>query len=154
MLRLIPPGLHRALYRLAHALRRRWLRWRGGEVHGCAIIARDAAGRVLLVRHSYGSGLWAFPGGGMKPGEDVLAAAMREFAEELRCGLAEPQHLGTLDEEFHGARNLAHVVTGLAAGEPRPDMREVVEARYFAVDALPQGTSRTVAVRLALLEQR
>lgn len=151
MLHLIPPRLHRALYRLAHRARRQWLRLRGGEVHGCAIIARDGQGRVLLVRHSYGSRQWAFPGGGMKKGEDVLVAAAREFAEELRCGLRDPQHLGTLDEEFHGARNLAHVVTGLADGAPRPDMREVVEARFFAVDALPDGTSRSVAVRLRML---
>ncbi len=140
MLHLIPAPVHRALYRLAHQLRRRWLRMVGGEVQGCSIIARDAAGRVLLVRHSYGSRLWAFPGGGMKQGEDVLAAAAREFAEELRCGLIDPQHLGTLDEMFHGARNLAHVVTGLADGEPRPDMREVVEARFLPWRPCPLGS--------------
>ncbi len=151
MLHLIPAPVHRALYRLAHQLRRRWLRMVGGEVQGCSIIARDAEGRVLLVRHSYGSQAWSFPGGGMKKGEDVLAAASREFAEELRCGLIDPQHLGTLDEHFHGARNLAHVVTGLADGEPRPDMREVVEARFFALEAMPDGVSRTVAVRLRML---
>lgn len=151
MLHLIPPRLHRALYRLAHHARKNWLQLVGGEVHGCTIIARDGQGRVLLVRHSYGSKAWAFPGGGMKKGEDVLVAAAREFAEELRCGLLDPLHLGTLDKEFHGARHIAHAITGLADGEPRPDMREVVEARFFALDALPDGTSRSVAVWLRML---
>jgi ADP-ribose pyrophosphatase YjhB (NUDIX family) len=151
MLHLIPAPLHRALYRLAHFTRKNWLQLRGGEVHGCTIIARDAQGRVLLVRHSYGSRAWAFPGGGMRKDEDVLAAAGRELAEELRCGLIDPVHLGTLDKTFHGARHIAHAVSGLAHGEPRPDMREVVEARFFAVDALPDGCSRSVAVWLRMV---
>ena len=151
MLHLIPPRLHRALYRLAHHLRKNWLQLVGGEVHGCTIIARDGQGRVLLVRHSYGSRAWVFPGGGMKQGEAVLAAATREFAEELGCGLIDPLHLGTLNKTFHGARHIAHGVTGLADGEPCPDMREVVEARFFARDGLPDGTSRSVAVWLELL---
>jgi ADP-ribose pyrophosphatase YjhB (NUDIX family) len=151
MLHLIPPVLHRALYRLAHQARKNWLQLVGGQVYGCTIIARDGNGHVLLVRHSYGSRQWAFPGGGMKPDEDVLAAATREFAEELRCGLIDPLHLGTLDKTFHGARHIAHAVTGLAHGEPNPDMREVVEARFFARDALPDGTSRSVGVWLELL---
>lgn len=148
---LIPAALHRQLYRVAHRLRGAWLRLRGGEVHGCSIIARDAAGRVLLVRHSYGSGWWAFPGGGMRRGEDPLAAALREFAEELGCTIRDPVHLATVVEQFHGARNVAHIFTGLIDGEPRPDGREVVEARFFAPDALPLQTAPNVQRRLALL---
>ncbi len=154
MLHLIPAPLHRAAYRLAHRVRVRWLRWSGRTIHGCSMIARDDQGRVLLVRHSYGTGLWAFPGGGMNRGEEPLAAALREFTEELGCTVSDPRHLGTLDEDYHGARNVAHVFTGLVAGEPRPDMRELVDAQFFAVDDLPERTSRTVAPRLALLQQR
>jgi 8-oxo-dGTP pyrophosphatase MutT (NUDIX family) len=148
---ILPAPVHRQAYRLAHRLRVRWLRWSARTIHGCSMIARDAAGRVLLVRHSYGTGLWAFPGGGLNRGEEPLAAAVREFAEELRCSVAAPVRLGTLEEDYHGALNVAHVFTGLIAGEPRPDMREIVEARFFALDALPEGLSRTVAPRLALL---
>jgi len=148
---LIPAPLHRLLYRVAHSSRKRWLRWRGGEVHGCSVIARDAAGRVLLVRHSYGSGLWSFPGGGINRGEEPAMGAAREFSEELRCGLTDLRHLGTLDEQFHGARNVAHVFTGDISGEPRPDMREIVEARFFGLDDLPENRSRMVDARLELL---
>lgn len=153
MLHLIPAPLHRQGYRLAFRLRKAWLGLTRQTIHGCSMIARDGEGRVLLVRHSYGSGLWAFPGGGLNRGEEPLAAALREFAEELGCMVSEPRQLGTLEEDYHGARNVAHVFTGLIAGEPRPDMRELVDARFFALDALPEQTSRTVATRLAFLQQ-
>ncbi|MEO5706752.1 MAG: NUDIX domain-containing protein [Alteraurantiacibacter sp.] len=151
LLYLIPAPLHRLGYRAAHRLRAAWLGLTRQTIHGCTMIARDAEGRVLLVRHSYGTGLWSFPGGGMNRSEEPLAAALREFAEELGCTVSDPRHLGTLDEDYHGARNVAHVFTGLIAGEPRPDMRELVAARFFALDELPPGIARTVAPRLALL---
>lgn len=151
---ILPAAVHRLAYRVAHRLRVRWLRWSGHTIHGCSMIARNAEGQVLLVRHSYGTGLWAFPGGGLNAGEEPLAAAMREFTEELRCSVTDPVHLGTLEEDYHGAHNVAHVFGALIAGEPRPDMREIVEARFFAVDDLPQALSRTVAPRLALLVDR
>ncbi|GAA0272522.1 NUDIX domain-containing protein [Alteraurantiacibacter aestuarii] len=150
---LIPPPLHRTGYRMAFALRTRWLRWRGGEIHGCTMIARDEQGRVLLVRHSYGAAVWSFPGGGMRKGEDPQLAALREFAEELGAAIADPQHLGTLTEDYHGGRNVAHIFTGRIAGEARPDMREIVEARFFHHHELPQDISRTVTVRMQLLSQ-
>jgi 8-oxo-dGTP pyrophosphatase MutT (NUDIX family) len=151
MLRLIPPRLHRSLYRLAHAVRRRWLRLRGGAVHGCSIVARDAAGRVLLVRHSYGGGSWECPGGGVKKGESAEAAARREFAEELDCALTGLVHLGRVCETYHGAANVVDVFSGLVDGEPRADGREIVEARFFAVDALPVAPGGMAARRIELL---
>lgn len=154
MLRLIPPPLHRRLYRVAHALRLRWLRLRGGDVHGCSVVARDAAGRLLLVRHSYGSDAWEFPGGGVHRGEDAQRAACREFAEELGCGLRDVAWLGRVEEPFHGATNVVEVFTGLVDGEPRADRREIVEVGFFAPDALPARASGRVARRVAMLAGR
>jgi len=137
MLRLIPAPLHRQLYRFAYAMRKRWLNLRGGTLHGCSVVARDGQGRVLMVRHSYGSGRWEFPGGGIGSHEEPATAASREFAEELGCGLIDLRLLGVIEEPYHGAVNVVHVFTGLADGEPRADGREIVEARFFAREELP-----------------
>ncbi len=153
MLHLIPAPLHRALYRLAHALRKRWLRLSQAEVHGCTVIARDAEGRFLLVLHSYGAPYWSFPGGGMHKNEDALAAALREFREEVGCELSDPQFLGLQEDIYHGTKNHVRVFTGLIDGQPQPDMREIVEAKFFASGEFPRNCSRVVPLRLKLLPE-
>lgn len=151
MFHLIPAPLHRALYRLGHRFRRLALRHLAREIYGCCVIARDGEGRVLLVRHSYGPPVWAFPGGGMHRDEDPEAAALRELREELGCTLADPTLLGLQQNLFLGSTNHVRVFTGQVVGQPRPDMREVVEARFFALDAMPTNISQTVFYRLELL---
>ncbi|RZK02261.1 MAG: NUDIX domain-containing protein [Novosphingobium sp.] len=137
MLHLIPRPLHRTAYRLAHALRVVWWRLRRPRIHGCRVLAFDAAGRVLLVRHSYGSGNWMAPGGGLRRGEDPLLAAERELGEEVGCMLEGPWLLAVVEEPLSGATNVVHLVAGRLAGTPRPDGREIVEVACFAADALP-----------------
>lgn len=151
MLRLIPPALHRQLYRLAYELRRRWLRVRGGTVYGCNAILRDDRGWLLMVRHSYGSGAWQFPGGGVARNEPPEAAVRRETTEELGIGIGQLAPLGVVEERYHGATNVVHVFAGLAQGTPRPDGREIVEARFFPPESLPPNLGRGPRRRLRLL---
>lgn len=151
MLRLIPPALHRQLYRLAYELRRRWLRVRGGTLFGCSIAVRDNRGWLLMVRHSYGSGEWQFPGGGVGRDEPPEVAIRREIAEELSFSVDELALLGIVEESYHGATNVVHVFVGLAQGLPRPDGREIVEARFFPPDGLPAGLGQGARNRLRLL---
>ncbi|WEK47988.1 MAG: NUDIX domain-containing protein [Candidatus Andeanibacterium colombiense] len=149
--RLVPAPLHRAALRLAHRLRKLW--WRTGvpRLAGVVVLARDPAGRVLLVRHSYGAGMWTLPGGGLHRGEDPARAAAREFAEELRCATGPLTLLEIHEGTLHGAPNRLHVFTCVTAETPAPDGREILEARFFAVDALPQNRGGRVALGLALL---
>jgi len=42
-----------------------------------------AKNEVLVVKNWFGSGYWQLPGGGIKMGESVVAAAQRELDEEL-----------------------------------------------------------------------
>lgn len=137
MLHLIPRPLHRAAYRVAHALRRIW--WRVGRprIQGCRVLALDKLGRVLLVRHSYGSANWMAPGGSLHRGEDALLAAARELAEETGCRLHGAWQVALVEEPLHGATNVVRVVAGAAVGTAKPDGREIVEARFFAPDELP-----------------
>lgn len=154
MLHLIPAGIHRAGLRAAHAARKRWWRLARPSLSGVTVIALDGDGQVLLVRHSYGRGHWTLPGGGLRAGEDPLAAALREFAEELGCALAGPVALGTHESTLHGAPVVRHVFMGEIAGSIRPDGREVADACFFARAALPDGCNDFVVQCLALLEQR
>lgn len=66
---------------------------------GLAVVAADS-GRVLMLQRAVdpadpASGMWEFPGGHIDPGETPLAAAQREFAEEVGCPVPDGQVVGT-----------------------------------------------------------
>ena len=147
MLHLIPAPLHRVGLRLAHAIRRRWWRMAEVKLNGCRVFALDGAGRVLLIRHSYGSGSWMLPGGGIDRGETPLHAAIRELAEETGCTLTDARCFAVVEEPPYGTVNTVHLICGTAQGKLQCDGREVIEARFFAVDALPGGLSPMLAAR-------
>lgn len=137
-LHLLPPPVHRRLYRLAHWGRKQvWRVWRP-SLDGVRVLALDGERRVLLVRHSYGSDKWMPPGGGLNRGEEPISAARRELLEETGCRLFEPRLLTVATEDLVGASNHVHVVAGRTENQPRVDGREIVEARFFALDALPE----------------
>jgi hypothetical protein len=96
MFHLIPAPLHRALLRIAHRLRKRWLRLAKRATGGVTVIGLDEAGRVFLVRHSYGSGRWALPGGGLGRGEQ---ARDRQVVAAPRCGFEQGALLRSPDDE-------------------------------------------------------
>ena len=148
MLHLIPAPLHRTGLRLAHAVRRRWWRLAGVRLNGCRVLAFDEAGRVLLIRHSYGSGNWMLPGGGIGRGEDPLDAALRELAEECGCTLQGARVQAVVEEPLYGTVNRVHLVCGWAIGTPQGDGREVIELAFFEPDALPQRLSPALQARI------
>lgn len=138
MLQLIPPPLHRALLRLAHRLRHRWRTLAGARLAGVSVFVTDLEGRLLLVRHSYGPGGWALPGGGMKRGEAPEAAAAREVAEEVGCRIEGARVLDQIEETLSGSPHTAWLVAGRTLDRPRPDQREILEARFFPTHSLPE----------------
>ncbi|WP_235523003.1 NUDIX domain-containing protein [Novosphingobium sp. Leaf2] len=130
--------MHRAFYRLAHRVRAQiWRVWKP-RLDGVRVLALDGQGRLLLVRHSYGSSAWMPPGGGLRRGEDPLHAGARELVEETGCRLENPQLLEVRPEDLHGADNRVRIVAGRAVGTPVPDGREIVASAFFALDALPE----------------
>jgi 8-oxo-dGTP pyrophosphatase MutT (NUDIX family) len=145
VLRLIPAPLHRAGLRIADRLRRKWWRRFGRSGTGVRILALDGADRVLLVRHSYGSGDWMLPSGGLGAGEDAVRAAERELREETGVDLLEATELADRAAAPDGAR----LVAGRFSGTPRADNREIVAVGLFALDALPQPMTARTAASLA-----
>ena len=78
--------MKRRLVNLGYAVHRRLLRWTRWPTRGVKVMAFDAQGRLLLVRHGYGrSDLWMLPGGGVGRREMPEAAARRELMEEVGC---------------------------------------------------------------------
>jgi ADP-ribose pyrophosphatase YjhB (NUDIX family) len=150
----LPASLHRALLPIAHDLRHRWRRWRKTPIAGVTVILTNAAGEVLLVRHSYGPAGWALPGGGMGPSEDPAAAARREVREELGIDLAALDTMAVIEEVISGSPHTAHLFAADIDQPLRPDGREIIEARFFALDALPEKLGRTTQARLALWQAR
>lgn len=148
MLHLIPAPLHRLLYRVAYRLRASWRRLAKPSILGISVIARDENERVLLVRHSYGSGRWALPGGGRGRNEDPESCARREMREELGCELIELALFEISYRKIHRASDRSHVFTARLNGKPRPDGREIIEAEWFALDSLPSDLVPTSRLQL------
>jgi 8-oxo-dGTP pyrophosphatase MutT (NUDIX family) len=141
-------ALHRLALKTAHALRHRWRRWRKTPLSGVSMIARDAEGRLLLVRLSYAEAGWSFPGGGAGRGESMKAAAMRELVEETGCTARTVKLVGRMEETISGSPHTAHLYTCLTEDPPRPDGREVVEARFFPPHSLPHPMTPRTQARL------
>lgn len=150
MLSSLPPPLHRALLRIGQPVRLRIWGLLRREVRGCGVLGFDAAGRLLLVRHSYHEpDRWLLPGGGLARGEDPARTGARELAEETGCRLDAAVWFGTDPRVMPGGwHNRIELVTGTVTGTPRADGREIAQAGFFTLDALPATTGAVVHVAL------
>lgn len=132
--------------RAAHA----WFLASRGLTLGVRGAVLDGAGKVLLVRHTYVAG-WHMPGGGVEIGETAEEALARELREEGAVELTAPARLHGV---FHGGRSaprdhvLVYVVRQFRAEGQRAPDREIAEAAFFALDGLPEGTTRGTRDRL------
>ncbi|MEV0156189.1 NAD(+) diphosphatase [Micromonospora sp. NPDC050686] len=98
-------------------------------------------GELLLVRHSYGpTELWALVAGFVEAGETLEATAHREVREEVGLALNRVTYFGSQPWAMSGPGTLLTGFTATAAdptAQPVVDGRELTEARWFPLDALP-----------------
>jgi 8-oxo-dGTP pyrophosphatase MutT (NUDIX family) len=122
-----------------------------GLTLGVRAAVLDEVGRVFLVRHTYTPG-WHLPGGGVEVGETLLEALAKELREEACIRLTgEPVLHGVFFNRRASRRDhvAVYVVRDFAVeGVKQPD-REIAEAKWFALDALPEGTTAGTRRRLA-----
>ncbi|MCR9180686.1 MAG: NUDIX domain-containing protein [Erythrobacteraceae bacterium] len=135
-------------------MRHSWRRWRKVPIAGVSVIMTNLGGDVLLLRHSYGPDVWGLPGGGINRGEEPEAAARREVREELGIELTRLEPIGTLEEVLSGSPHTAHLFAAICNQHPRPDGREVVEARFFPSHSLPEPLGSTTRARIAAWKAR
>lgn len=144
----LPAPLHRAILPLAFRVRHAWRRWRRTPIAGVSVVITNLGGDVLLLKHSYGPDVWGLPGGGLKSGEDPLEAARREVREELGIELPQIEAIGTIEEQLFGSPHTAHMFAATCDQRPKPDRREIVEARFFPSHSLPEPLGRITRARI------
>ncbi len=121
-----------------------------GMTLGVRAAVLDEAGRVFLVRHTYVPG-WHLPGGGVEVGETLRETLAKELREEACIRLTgEPVLHGVFFNRMASRRD--HVAVYVARefvieSVKRPD-REIAEAGWFSLDALPEGTTAGTRRRL------
>jgi 8-oxo-dGTP pyrophosphatase MutT (NUDIX family) len=94
-------------------------------------------GQVLLVRQTYMPG-WYMPGGGVKRGEPLEQAARREAREEVGAEMGELSLLGAYTHfgEHKSDHNMLFLCTDFTFSGKQD--KEIAEARFFPLDALPE----------------
>jgi 8-oxo-dGTP pyrophosphatase MutT (NUDIX family) len=143
--------LRRALEPAVRRFLHLYWRFSRGLTMGVRAIVVDGQGRVFLIRHSYVAG-WHLPGGGVEPGETLIAALTRELAEEGNITLAEPPALHGVFFNSRVSRRdhvAVFVVRGFHQAKPPQPNHEIIEHRFFAPDALPEGTTPGTRRRIA-----
>ncbi len=144
----LPARLHRALLPIAHRVRHNWRRWRKTPIAGVSVVITNLGGDVLLLKHSYGPKVWGLPGGGLGRGEDPAAAAQREVREELGLTLSRIDAVAVIEEVISGAPHTAYLFSAVCNQQPKPDRREITEARFFPSHSLPEPLGRITRARI------
>lgn len=109
----------------------------------------DAEGRVFLVRHSYVPG-WQMPGGGVERGQTAREALARELAEEGNLVIEGAPELVAFyfNQRTSKRDHVAFYRARVRQTAPKIPDREIIETGFFALDALPAGTTAATRRRL------
>ncbi|MFU0505514.1 NUDIX domain-containing protein [Pseudaminobacter sp. NGMCC 1.201702] len=139
------PALRGRLFHTYFLLRRPMTLGVRGLVHD------RSSNSVFLIRHTYVPG-WQLPGGGVEAGEIMTESLAREFVEEGNIEFTAPPVL----RSFHLNRQASrrdHVafflIEAFRQTAPKLPDREIAEAGFFRLDALPEATTPATLRRIA-----
>jgi 8-oxo-dGTP pyrophosphatase MutT (NUDIX family) len=107
-----------------------------GRAHDVTTIIQAGDELAIIAKHSYPPGLFRIPGGGLEPGEALVAGGIREALEETGLPYT-PRHyllrvFATFETEDTPIAWTTHVVWGTASRVPMQprDLKEIREARW------------------------
>ena len=107
------------------------------RTHDVTLFILDPARRLALIRKPhFTADVWRPPGGGVKPGEDFAAGAVREALEETGLHVELRRYLVASDVVFHNAGRELPWRTHVFLAETRDeeivpgDSDEIAEARW------------------------
>ena len=148
-------SIKRLAYRLAiPVLKLYWFAFRP-RTSGVTCIIRDADGRVLMVRHTYGKPSWFFPGGGIRKNETPEAAIRREIREEVGIELVDLRQIGNFLSTIDFKKDNVTVFTARPASAAlRLRREEIAEARWTDVNELPSPIAPVARRSLSLWLER
>jgi len=144
-------ALHHRL--IGQAARLYW-RIRRPRTLGVRAVVLDREDRVALVRHTY-LDQWYLPGGGVKKGESIHAALLRELKEEIALGDATIERVLGVYHSRREAKDDHIVIFVVRAAEGaddelrRADPAEIEDVRWFPFDQVPADVSSATGRRLA-----
>lgn len=143
------------IYRRMPLLARRWFVRTIAPSYtvGAMVFIERPDGDILLVRHSYRQN-WGVPGGLLKRGEDVADGARREVFEEVGLAvdlLGEPTVAIDPDPQRVDVIYRGRPAMDADPASASPRSPEIVEARWFSREALPdlQHETAEALIRLA-----
>lgn len=92
------------------------------RTHDVTLFILDAKERLALIRKpQFADGVWRPPGGGVKPGEDVVAGAVREALEETGLRVQLDRYLVATNAVFRNAGRELHWRTHVLSARTRDD---------------------------------
>jgi len=108
------------------------------KTYGVKVVLKNK-GKLLLVRHSYLSGILTFPGGGSKKNEKPEVTAKREILEELGVKLNKVHFLESFEDHSYYKKDVINViVANVTSPELNIDPFEIKEASWFSEGELPK----------------
>jgi ADP-ribose pyrophosphatase YjhB (NUDIX family) len=116
-------------------------------VVGVVAVIRNAADEILLLRERHHEG-WALPGGLLARGERPADGLVREIREEIGVRMS-VNELGDPFVEVNPRARRVDVIYEVTATDdmhPRAQEPEVLEARWFTSEELPELFEPTIAV--------
>jgi ADP-ribose pyrophosphatase YjhB (NUDIX family) len=126
-------------------------RFARGLTLGVRAVVIDGTGRVFLVKHSYVAG-WHLPGGGVEVDETLMTALTRELREEGNIELSEQPDFFAVYFNRRASRRdhvALYVVRAFHQSAPPQPNHEIIAHGFFAIDALPEETTRATRARIA-----